>query len=343
MSKRGPLSLSTALENLEWHDVTPVIGREFPKAQLLDMLDNDAMLRDLAITVSERNVVFFRNQSLDAAGMKVLAQKLGELSGKPETSKLHRHALSNSKRGDENDNKTLDDEISVISNKTASQFFHEEVDRLASEGWHADISTEQVPSDYAAFKMLQLPSTGEVGGDTLWASGYEVYDRMSAPWKRFAEQLTATHRDNVLIDIAKKDPSLMLDRDRGSPENKGLEFTVSHPVVRTNPVTGWKSLYGAAGQIGDGWIDGMRSVESELLKSFFLQLIAQNHDLQVRWRWSVNDVAIWDNRSTFHSATFDYQGVRLAQRVTSVGERPFYDPQSISRREALALRRGQVN
>ncbi|KAK1992235.1 alpha-ketoglutarate-dependent sulfonate dioxygenase [Colletotrichum falcatum] len=337
---REPLTPSGALGCFEWHDLTPVIGREYPTAQLKDIMANDAMLRDLAIDVSRRNVVFFRNQSIDANDMKMIAQKLGELTGKPATSRLHLHALSNSKRGDHTDLGTADDEVTVISNKTGAEFFHEEPDRLASEGWHSDISTENVPSDYAIFKMRHLPAESGAGGDTLWASGYEAYDRMSAPLKRMAEGLTATHRDDVLIDIGRKTPDQMLAENRGSPENRGLDFTVSHPVVRTNPVTGWKSLYGACGQIAPGWIDGVRNRESEMLKRYFLELIAMNHDLQVRWRWEKNDVAIWDNRSSFHSATFDYQGLRLAQRVASVGEKPYYDPASLSRREALRLEAG---
>jgi hypothetical protein len=65
--------------------------------------------------------VFFRNQDLTIDDQKSLGQKLGELTGKPETSKLHRHALSNSKRGiavDENGK--LDDEVSVISSEVST-------------------------------------------------------------------------------------------------------------------------------------------------------------------------------------------------------------------------------
>ena len=49
--------------------------------------------------------------------------------------------------------------------------------------------------------------------------------------------------------------------------------------------------------------------------------------------------AIWDNRSVFHSATFDYQGQgdRFGNRAVGIGERPYFDPQSKSRREALGL------
>lgn len=74
--------------------------------------------------VSQRGVVFFRNQDLTIEDQKILGQKLGELTGKPETSKLHRHALSNSKRGiavDENGK--LDDEVSVISSEVSNEAY----------------------------------------------------------------------------------------------------------------------------------------------------------------------------------------------------------------------------
>lgn len=40
------------------------------------------------------------------------------------------------------------------------------------------------------------------------------------------------------------------------------------PLVRTNPVTGWKSLFGAAGQVENGWIEGVTKRESEILKQY---------------------------------------------------------------------------
>lgn len=66
------------------------------------------------------------------------------------------------------------------------------------------------------------------------------------------------------------------------------------------------------------------------------QLVTQNHDAQVRFKWSQNDLAIWDNRSTWHCATYDYAEARAGDRVCSLGEAPYLDPQSKSRRSALA-------
>jgi alpha-ketoglutarate-dependent taurine dioxygenase len=104
-------------------------------------------------------------------------------------------------------------------------------------------------------------------------------------------------------------------------------------------VTGWKSLFGAAHQVHAGHIDGVTETESEILKSYFLKLIAENHDLQVRFKWGKNDLAIWDNRSVFHTATNDYDGKRQGNRVVSLGEKPYFDPSSRSRREALRAER----
>ncbi|TVY34317.1 putative alpha-ketoglutarate-dependent sulfonate dioxygenase [Lachnellula subtilissima] len=334
-----PTSLvySGTLDHYESFDLTSVIGREFPNLQITDILSDDAKIRDLAILVSQRGVVFFRNQDINIEDQKVLGQKLGELTGKPATSKLHKHALSNSKRGiavDENGK--LDDEVSVISSDQQRKLYHNlfgSSKKLASEGWHADITFERVPSDYAILKITKTPE--DVGGDTLWASGYEAFDRLSPVWQRFAEGLTATHYQPNFNKMAAEHSLELLDEDRGAPENKGLDFAASHPVVRTNPVTGWKSLFGAGHQVYAGWVDNVTETESEVIKAYFLKLITENHDLQVRFKWNQNDLAIWDNRSVFHTATNDYEGKRQGNRVVSLGEKPFYNPASKSRREAL--------
>jgi alpha-ketoglutarate-dependent taurine dioxygenase len=86
---------------------------------------------------------------------KELAQRLGELSGKPETSKLHIHPVRNAgNRLGGNDN-----EISVISSDLAKQLFKER-SQSGKSGWHSDITFEPVPSDYAILRMTQLPKSG---------------------------------------------------------------------------------------------------------------------------------------------------------------------------------------
>jgi hypothetical protein len=84
----APLEYSGTLNHYESFDVTSVIGREFPKVQLTEILKDDNKVRDLAILVSQRGVVFFRNQDINIEEQKALGQKLGELTGKPTTSKV---------------------------------------------------------------------------------------------------------------------------------------------------------------------------------------------------------------------------------------------------------------
>ena len=115
-------------------------------------------------------------------------------------------------------------------------------------------------------------------------------------------------------------------------------------MVRTNPVTGWKSVFAVGHHVQH--INDLTPLESKALLEWFVRLIVDNHDLQVRNRWqNPNDVAIWDNRSVYHVATPDYEGLgeRLGHRAVSIGERPYLDVESRSRLEALRELSKEVN
>lgn len=90
----------------------------------------------------------------------------------------------------------------------------------ASVGWHSDITFEPVPSDYAILKLHTLP---DVGGDTLWASGYEAYDRLSPAFARFLEGLTAEHDGNFFHKVAQVDGREIIT-ERGAPEDTGTDL-----------------------------------------------------------------------------------------------------------------------
>ncbi|KAJ5370887.1 uncharacterized protein N7496_006979 [Penicillium cataractarum] len=334
--ERTPLKPSGALDAFESFDVTPVIGHEFPNASLKDFLrapNSDELLRDLAITISQRGVVFFRKQDgLDDELQKELVQRLGELSGKPKTSGLHIHPVANSGR----EHSVADDEISIISSRQRKTLYSHRNERKQSARaeWHSDITFEPIPSDYTILRLTELPKTG---GDTLWASGYEVYDRLSEPYQKFLEGLTATYAQPRFNEVAKNNNFKIHPGPRGAPENVGEELRAEHPVVRTNPVTGWKSIFAVGSHVQK--VNGVTQEESDHLLKWFVNLIVENHDLQVRLRWqNPNDLAIWDNRSVYHAATWDYEeiGSRTGHRVVGLGERPYLDPKSISRRQALA-------
>lgn len=332
---REPLSPSGAFDRFEHVESTPVIGREYANVDLVnDVLNaenSDELIRDLAITISQRGVVFFRAQdNLTDDLQKVLAQRLGELSGKPSKSTLHIHPLLNSSH----EFGTNDREISTISSKAFKIYDNGVKDRDDRRGgaasWHSDIQFEQYPADYTSLRLTQLPSTG---GDTLWASGYEIYDRYSDAYQKFFEGLTATFSGEGFLRAEAANPANRIyEEARGHPENVGRDLLAVHPVVRTNPVTGWKSIY-AIGNFPQR-INEISARESKELLNSFYRIIEQNHDLQVRFKWKQpNDLAIWDNRSVFHSATNDYAtlGDRLGHRAVGIGEKPYLDPQSKSR------------
>lgn len=77
--------------------------------------------------------------------------------------------------------------------------------------------------------------------------------------------------------------------------------------------------------------------ESDLLLDYLGKIFTQNHDLQVRFKWNKNDLAIWSNTSTVHSATFDFTDPRAGDRAVSLGEKPYLDKSAPSRRQALGL------
>ncbi|KAJ4258726.1 hypothetical protein NW762_007812 [Fusarium torreyae] len=334
-----PLKPSGALKDYEHFDVTPAIGREFPKANLVDWLNapnTDELIRDLAITISQRGVVFFRAQyNLTNELQKKLILRLGELTGRPSTSTLHIHPVLNSERELGGD----DPEVSTISSKQRAKLYKKTTDdgvvvtKRNTELWHSDIAFEPAPADYTSLRLVELPSTG---GDTLWASGYDVYDNLSPKYQKFLESLDATFAQPNFGKIAEKQGFELYDKPRGSPHNIGKELKAIHPVVRTNPVTGWKSVFPIGAHVSH--INDVTAEESDNLLKWFLDLVAKDHSIQVRLKWqNPNDIAIWDNRSVFHSATADYDGLgdRFGNRVVGVGERPYFDEKSVSKRDAL--------
>jgi alpha-ketoglutarate-dependent taurine dioxygenase len=162
--------------------------------------------------------------------MTELGQRIGRLSGRPKASGLHVHPLTE-------DTPELGSgvvaEISSDKQKKGGGLRHAFDDKstLASTGWHSDITFENNPSDYAALRIHTLPETG---GDTLWGSAYEAYDRISPKLAEFLETLTATHDANFFHDEARRLGIPIKAAGRGHPMNQGEDLRAVHPVIRTN-------------------------------------------------------------------------------------------------------------
>jgi len=182
--------------------------------------------------------------------------------------------------------------------------------------WHTDVTFLPTPALGAVLSAKQLPA---FGGDTLWASGIAAFEGLSKPLQVLLDGLTATH------DFTKSFP---LERFGSTPEDLARwEQTrknnppLSHPVVRTHPVSGRKALF-----VNEGFttkINALSELESEaILKLLFAH--ATRPEYTIRWRWQENDVAFWDNRVTQHYAVDDYRpNRRVMHRATILGDAPF--------------------
>ncbi|MBT6571254.1 MAG: taurine dioxygenase, partial [Gammaproteobacteria bacterium] len=168
----------------------------------------------------------------------------------------------------------------------------------ASEGgvadeWHTDLTFQEQPALMSILHMVECPDTG---GDTLWTSLYAAYDELSDPMKSMCDGLTALHD--------------------ALPHNRPEDMTI-HPVVRVHPLTGKKALY--VNEHFTRRIVEMNSTESEMLLSYLTRWVSHPR-FTVRYHWRPGTIGIWDNRCTQHFVLNDFEGERIIQRVTVVGD-----------------------
>lgn len=179
----------------------------------------------------------------------------------------------------------------------------------AGEGWHTDVSCDLEPPGVS---ILRIEVTPSCGGDTAFASMYQAWEGLSAPMRTFLSGLEAVHAGDLPWRGA-----------YGSRSTKDYPTNV-HPIARTHPETGRTALYVNAGFTDR--IKGVSKDESSALLKMLFDHIALGVDFQCRIRWEPNTVTLWDNRCVQHHASWDYfPETRSGWRVTTRGERPFFD------------------
>lgn len=324
--ERPYLTEGNTLSDLKPIKVTTELGDDFgEQLDLGSLLDGtpeaDAKLRDLAIRISVRGVAFFRNQqNLTYDQQKDLVVKMAHLTGSPKESGLHVHPGSKADGGKKIEFKAKEVEAAgkyIFPNLFSNQY------------WHVDSTFEVVGPAYSCLKLERVPENG--GGDTLWCSLFDCCDKLSPSFLRYLETLTATHDSGWLKAFGTL--SNMVE-NRGHPDNSTQDLVAVHPVIATHPVTGWKVLY--VNRSYTKHINGVTQEESTHLLEYLYRIISDNHDVQARYRWDPNGVAIWDNRSTAHCATNDYSGKdRYGVRTMSIGERLETNPKGQTKGEAL--------
>jgi len=181
---------------------------------------------------------------------------------------------------------------------------------LADAGtyFHTDYSYLDVPARATFLYSIQVP---KIGGDTLFADQYTAYDELPAAMKTRVDGLIALHHYGNREDQDKGSRTVasVLTED----QEKKMAW-VRHPVVRKHPVTGRKALYSVSGS--SFGIEGMPEDEAvDLLDE--LKRHSTSEKYQLRLKYGVGDVVIWDNASLLHSATLtDPADPRTLWRIT---------------------------
>jgi taurine dioxygenase len=183
-----------------------------------------------------------------------------------------------------------------------------------ADAWHTDVSWIAEPPAVAFLSARVIP---EVGGDTMWADLGAAYRSLSAPMQRICAGLDAWHwyGDAFAAAVARSGVTQLVEALERAHPAPG----VRHPLVRRHPESQVDVLF-VSGFIHA--IDGMTPEESRAFLDL-LQRRLEDPNLQCRWRWRVDDLAIWDERSTNHRALSDhFPRQRRMRRCTVDGDTP---------------------
>ena len=192
-------------------------------------------------------------------------------------------------------------------------------DRNFGNLWHTDQSFMPSP---AKGTMLFARDVPPYGGDTQYSNMYLAYEALSSGMKELIADLKVENTGNKNKTRGGQDK---MDRYKGhsslKPREapKGLKTTNFHPLVRTHPETGRKSLYISSHT--QGFKDF--AFEEALPLINFLRKHIQKPEFTCRLRWEKGTLALWDNRCVMHYAFNDYHGFRrVMHRITIKGDKP---------------------
>lgn len=263
---------------------TQAIGadiRGLDLAQPLSDVDFDA----LQAALDAHRVLFLRDQPISPEAQRALALRFGEIERHP----FGRHLEEPADVGllDQNEPK-----------------------RDGANRWHTDSTFMPKPPTVLILRAVELPA---LGGDTTWASMVAAYEALSPPIQRMLEELSATHDvTGPLVRAIQTGHSMS-----GLDEIQAAWPPHSHPVVCRHPRTGEKLLY-----VNSNFttrIEGVSERESETLLDFLFEWV-RSPEFHVRFRWTEDAIAIWDNRCTQHFAVADYAERRVMHRVQVAGD-----------------------
>ncbi|KAF2097986.1 alpha-ketoglutarate-dependent taurine dioxygenase [Rhizodiscina lignyota] len=302
-------------------NLTSHIGTEIVGLQLKDLTDQQK--DELGLLIAERSVVFFRDQDLSPQQQKALGEHYGEVEVHVSIPNIQKCRNAHFVAKPQAPQVPGVPGVSVIwpALQATERAAHFRKPGGASR-WHSDLVHERQPAGVTHLHNDTIPT---IGGDTLWASGYAAYEKLSPEFRKIIDGRTAIYRS--------AHPYL----DRNNPEAGPKYVEREHPLVRVHPATGWKALW--VNRAMTDRIVGLDKAESDVILGYLYDVFEKSVDIQVRFKWTPRTSALWDNRITIHNASWDYEGnePRHGTRVTSLAEKPYFDANAPTRRQALGL------
>lgn len=273
--------------NLE--QITPTIGAEISNIDLSQDLSEeklDQIYQDLI----DYKVIFFRNQEISPKNHIALAKSFGEIEP-PHPVYPHVKDFP---------------EIVLLENDANNP--------PDTDEWHTDVTFKSDPAFASILYSKIIPPSG---GDTLWCSLSAIYEALPDDTKKYLETLRAVHdmgsfRNNFIDDDNEKSAQNV---------NEGFQKfgNAIHPMVKVHPISKNKLLYINPGFTNQ--IVGMNMTDSNNLLTYLFNFM-NKPEFQIRFKWSANTIAIWDNRCTMHYAIGDYMPHhRQMNRITVLNDK----------------------
>ena len=267
-------------------DVRPISGSLGAEIHGVDLSRDlpDGTMTAIRHAFMDHLVVFFRDQTLSSAAFLAFARRLGRPMEYPFV-------------------KGLEDFPDIIAvAKLPEQTIN------FGGNWHSDTTYFAEPPMATLLLARELPPRG---GDTQFANQYLAYETLSDGMKALLAPLRGVSRSD-------KAEASRTREDRTTSERTVL--IADHPVVRTHPETGRKSLF--INLAHTAHFAGM-TVEESLPLLQFLWRHQTRPEFTCRFRWHPGSLAMWDNRCALHAALNDYNGFkRVMHRITLAGDRP---------------------
>ena len=283
--------------SIEVHRLTTFIGAELRNVSLADAANDPAVFAQIHDLLLQHKVLFFRDQDISRADHVKLAERFGPLESHPVA-------------GSDPEHPGL---VRIYKD-------HDSPAEQYENAYHCDATWREAPPMGSVLRCVEGPA---VGGDTIWVNMAEAYNRLPEHIKTQIAGLRARHSIEATFGA-----KLPIEQRHALQERYP---DAEHPVVRTHPETGEKVLFVNAFTTHFTNFHNADNVRfgfdyspggSELLNYLIRQAAVPEY--QVRWRWTNNSFAIWDNRCTQHYAVQDYfPDVRKMERAGIVGDKTF--------------------